>query len=212
MKVLTLFLGTAQGTLAFDSANTVEFDVDALGNLDINASGDVVRAPNSDLQVCEGGACPTSLTNQTVADDGNVVVENDIVLGGRVVSESQAFVATINAGESGGLNNGQYEYSYGNGGTRSANHYGYVAAMDGAILSLAFGCNTPGNGVTEVAVDINFSGLEGHTVSAAANVAKANTVFAIPLTFSAGDTINFKTVSAGSASRCVANSLVEFYP
>ena len=85
----------AQLLLAFDGSNDAGFIVNAIGDLLISPSGEQVIIGDNDLLACEGGACPTLLTDTASSTAGNVIAENNVAVGGTIVDSTGA------AGESG---------------------------------------------------------------------------------------------------------------
>jgi len=65
-----------------DDSSYSDFQVDALGNLTISLSGDEMIIPDDNLKICSGGACPAFAG---LLGNGNLVVENDVFIGGNLV-------------------------------------------------------------------------------------------------------------------------------
>lgn len=71
-------VSSAQYRLAYDNSQFTDFQVDSVGDLIINPSGNDVRLNDDNLYVCAGGACPSGTT---VAGTGNLIVETNVGIG-----------------------------------------------------------------------------------------------------------------------------------
>jgi hypothetical protein len=104
--------------------------------------------------------------------------------------------AMLWAEESNRLNNNQYEWSYGDSDTDIDG--GLTQIRDGHIIGMSLNLPTAGGGNTQVEVVVN--GVGSGSVTAPGGSRTAFTEFAVPVAFSAGDVITFRTITAGGAN------------
>ncbi len=135
--------------ISFDSANSASFSVNALGNLSLSLDGgESVSLEDSNLEVCESGACPQALTDLASSTTGNIVVENTVYSGGGLLLGTVAECTSANKGQ---LRNSAYnELEQCNGhkwvALKKEESYGVVySAIDGrdhvAVKSYGFAYN-----------------------------------------------------------------------
>ena len=76
-RILTVFntAANAQQRISYDATRYAEFYVDASGDLQLTAIGKNLRAPDANLYLCDGGACPTTPVQgyPTFTSQGNLV-------------------------------------------------------------------------------------------------------------------------------------------
>lgn len=116
-------------------------------------------------------------------------------------------VVAVSAEENAGLNNGQFEWAFGNGSTSTSVQpdLGLVMPSDYEVIALSLGARTPGAGNTEINLHVNGGNvglsliLAGGTPKGFAHVSYFGIV---------GDSLNFLTITAGGMSVAVATMFI----